>query len=129
MASGRLQLLSLLAAVLASDAFRVAVVPRGGLRPAARASSPLMQDDEAPPVADSPPAPEPPITADTPLKPGESFETRGKFLGVFDVTTPSGALFASIIVSGGFGLLVEFIKFLDPNNVGDPSIFGSLSTM
>ena len=127
MASGRLQLLSLLAAVLVCDAFRVAVVPRGALRSAARASSPLMQDE--PPVADSAPAPEAPITADTPLKQGEAYETRGKFLGVFDVTEPTGALFASIIVSGGFGLLVEFIKFLDPNNVGDPSIFGSLSTM
>ena len=48
----------------------------------------------------------------------------GKFLGLFDTSQPDGALFASIIVSVGFVILVEFVKFIDPNNAGDQSIFG-----
>uniref|UniRef100_A0A7S2HCU3 H(+)-exporting diphosphatase n=1 Tax=Haptolina brevifila TaxID=156173 RepID=A0A7S2HCU3_9EUKA len=37
------------------------------------------------------------------------------FLGVFDVTTTFGALGASIVVSVLFVVLVEGIKFIDPN--------------
>ena len=50
-------------------------------------------------------------------------------MGVIDTNTPSGALIASCIVSGLFGFGVEFVKFLDPNNVGDASIFGSITTI
>ena len=52
-----------------------------------------------------------------------------KFLGVFDVNTPDGALFASIVVSVSFVVGVEFVKFLDPNNVGEASGSASLSTI
>ena len=91
-------------------------------RPLHRAVGPVLQDR---PIEEQPPAPPEPTPAPTAPP---AYETQNKFLGIFDVTEPGGALAASLIVSGGFGLAVEFIKFLDPNTAGD-SIFGSFATM
>ena len=121
----------LLVALLACSTFAFRL-PRLGSRVPMDASTMAAAAWALPPVvmmADEPaedaaeveaPAPSPP--------PPEAYETREPFLGVFDVTQPEGALAASVIVSGGFGVLVELVKFLDPNSVGD-SIFGSITTI
>ena len=85
----------------------------------------MMADEPAAEEAATPaPEPEPEkVAAYT-----EAYETRGKFLGIFDVNEPGGALAASVIVSVAFVVGVEFIKFLDPNTAGD-SMFGSLKTI
>ena len=148
-------LVALLAALHTCDALRLAAVVRAPVRP--RAPSPCMQDEPAPTPDE---AAEPPPAAPTAAEAAaaEAYETRSKFMGVFDTTTGGGALAASIIVSVAFCVGVEFVKvrpspiarepaavrrtaaltvarllaalqFLDPNNAGDASIFGSLSTM
>jgi len=45
--------------------------------------------------------------------PRKSSDMPTDFLGVFDVTTSSGALGASITVALAFGVLVEGVKFID----------------
>ena len=62
-----------------------------------------------------------------PSKPtGEGTSTMPtKFLGFLDVTTGPGSLAASLVVAAAFGVLVEFVKFVDPNP-SSPSVFGSL---
>ena len=113
------------AALIACDALLVApVTPR--VISAHRVSLVSMQEEElaaeapAEAAAEEAPAPPPPRRYEAPDE---------KFLGVFDVNTPDGALFASIVVSVSFVVGVEFVKFLDPNNVGEASWFGSLSTI
>jgi len=59
----------------------------------------------------------------------QALEERKSFMGVFDTTTSAGALGASLTVSLGFCGLVELLKFFDPNNPGDASIFGSFATI
>ena len=124
------RLLTLLTAIAACNAFHA--TPLAGSRSCAATRAAvttptrMSEGDEAPPPAAeeeaaAPPAAPPP--AQDPYAPPD------KFLGVFDTTTPEGALGASLIVSGLFGVLVEGVKFLDPNNVGDESIFGSITTI
>jgi hypothetical protein len=68
---------------------------------------------------------EPQPAAEAPAEKAASKSQMPKdFLGFIDVTTGGGSLLASLIVAGGFGLLVEFIKYADPNTAS-PSIFGS----
>jgi hypothetical protein len=109
------------AALIACDALLVApVTPR--VISAHRVPLVRMQEEEpAAETAEEAPAPPPP--------PRRYEAPDEKFLGVFDVNTPDGALFASIVVSVSFVVGVEFVKFLDPNNVGEASWFGSLSTI
>ena len=114
----------LAAIILACDAFRV---PLGA--PAMRfatsmetRAAPLLQaegEEDAMPVAApaAPPAP--------PAKPkSKAGSMPTDFLGVFDTTTAGGSLGASLVVAAAFGVLVEFIRFVDPNPSA-PSIFGS----
>ena len=67
---------------------------------------------------------EPPPAAEKKAS-GRQSDMPTNFLGFIDVTTTGGSLAASLIVAGGFGLFVEFVKFLDPNSAS-PSVFGSL---
>ena len=116
------RLVMLLAVIGSCTALRVPLTAPRGLhasRSLPRASK-LSMGDEAEPEAPAPAA--------EPEKKASGYVRESEFLG-FDTNTSDGALFASLIVSGGFCVVVEFIKFLDPNNAGDASIFGSLSTM
>lgn len=115
----------LLAAFATGAALRVPVVAPStniALARQARAVLPRMAEGEETPTPEEPPAPAPPPAMD-PYAPPD------KFLGVFDTSSPGGALAASLIVSGAFGVLVELVKFADPNNVGDASVFGSITTI
>ena len=47
------------------------------------------------------------------------------FLGFLDVNTTFGSIAASLIVAGGFCVLVELVKFVD-KSPSTPSVFGSL---
>tara|TARA_B110001452_G_scaffold249340_1_gene236813 strand:+ start:163 stop:708 length:546 start_codon:yes stop_codon:yes gene_type:complete len=44
--------------------------------------------------------------------------------GVFDVTTAGGSLGASLVVAAAFGVVLELVKFIDPDP-SSPSVFGS----
>ena len=114
------------AALIACDALLVApVTPR--VISAHRVPLVRMQEEE--PAADAPAEAAAEETPAPPPPPRRYEAPDEKFLGVFDVNTPDGALFASIVVSVSFVVGVEFVKFLDPNNVGEASWFGSLSTI
>ena len=113
--------LSLALLVVSSHAYVIPSIRTG------RTSPLRMMTDEADTAAEAPEAPAAPTTTPSgkPVYMGQGPDD--KFLGVFDTTQPGGAAAASILVSGGFCLVVEFIKFLDPNPKGDPSIFGSFA--
>ena len=62
---------------------------------------------------------EPQPAAEAPAEKAASKSQMPKdFLGFIDVTTGGGSLLASLIVAGGFGLLVEFIKYAPCHLVG-----------
>ena len=127
-----LRLLALIAAFATCCGFHVALPMGGSPRcgALARSRAPLRMAEEADEAAPSAPAEEPaPAAPPAQTPPMEPYDMPTKFMGVFDTSSPEGALGASIIVSLLFGVGVEFVKFLDPNNVGDASIFGSLATI
>ena len=121
----RLSLVTLTAAIAACDALRVPFVAQGlhASRTLSR-TPPLFMEEDAEPAVETPPPAPPPPAKDT-YDPPSDF----KFLGLtLDTNEPGGALGASLIVSVGFCIVVEGIKFLDPSNAGDTSIFGSITT-
>ena len=78
-----------------------------------------MMDDAEAAAGDAPAAPE---AAPAKKYSGSTMPTN--FLGVFDTTTSGGSLGASLVVAAAFGLLVETVKYFDPNSAS-PSVFGS----
>ena len=116
-------LIGLSVALPLADALVVhAPLARGSIACSRASPLRLEEAEEATPepAAEAAPPPSEPAKSD--------YAQPQTFLGL-DTASPSGALIASLLVSGGFGLAVEFVKFVDPNNAGDASIFGSLSTI
>ena len=57
-----------------------------------------------------------PVAAEPDTAPAREIITKPeKFMGVFDINTPVGVIGASLVVSVGFCLVVETIKFFDPS--------------
>ena len=121
----RLALVTLLAAILGCDALRVPLTARGlhASRPLPRTTQLFMEETED--AAETPAAPEPYVE---PTKREYERPAEFNFLGLsLDTNEPGGALGASLIVSIGFCVVVEGIKFLDPGTAA-PSAFGSITT-
>ena len=56
---------------------------------------------------------EPPPPAEPEVRNSRGSDMPTNFLGVFDVQTTTGSLGASLVVAGGFGVLIELLKFFD----------------
>ncbi|KAL3909600.1 MAG: hypothetical protein SGPRY_009363 [Prymnesium sp.] len=91
--------------LLCTAALRLPLPP--SQQAASRVTYPRLMADEKP----SEPSEPPPPPKAAPKRPDSLMPS--DFLGVIDTNTQEGALVASVIVAVGFGVLVEFVKFID----------------
>ena len=124
------RLLSLLALIAACEALHLPCVPRASsVQQSGRAAPSLFQmaEDDAPATPEEAVQESSPSTMDAERQAYYDQMADRTFLGL-DTSQPQGALIASLIVSVGFCVVVEVVKFLDPNTASG-SVFGSIKTI
>lgn len=117
-----MKLVAVLLLLTVADAYRVPpLLGRQATGTTVARASRLMAEAEGPETREGDALPAVEVTE----KKRSAGDMPTDFLGVFDTTTPFGALGASVVVSLGFALIIEGVKFIDPNPAAR-SIFGNI---
>ena len=122
-----LDLMRALIAVLC--AAPAAAVSCASLRPISTQTRLRLVMQEPPPSVEEPsdamPRTPPRVPGDTTIANSRGDMPTSLFGLDINVQTPTGGLIASVLFSLAFGLIVELVKFVDPNTAS-PSVFGRL---
>ena len=106
-----------------------AAVSCTSLRPISTQTRLRLVMQEPPPSVEEPsdamPRTPPGVPGDTTIANSRGDMPTSLFGLDINVQTPTGGLIASVLFSLAFGLIVELVKFVDPNTAS-PSVFGRL---